>query len=112
MTDTVENSDATPSPSASTVTGSATPPAKKPRGRPPKLAVTETPQQTIDRLEAQLQQAREAKKIAEQQRDAIIGKVVVAHALAHADYRHQLAALLRDEVKSKADLAAIAELLT
>ncbi|HEY5328269.1 MAG TPA: hypothetical protein VIJ79_00150 [Acidobacteriaceae bacterium] len=85
--------------------------AKKSRGRP-KSPTPETPQQRIDRLKAELQQAEEAKKIAEQQRDSIVGKVVVAHALANPDYRRQLAALLRAEIKSKADLTAIAELLT
>jgi hypothetical protein len=83
--------------------------AKNPRGRP-KVA-PETSQQRIDRLKAELEQAEEAKKLIEQQRDSIVGKAVVTHALAHADYRHTLATLLRAEVKNKADLAAIAELL-
>ena len=101
MTDTVENPDAPSSP-----------PAPKRRGRPPKQAMAETPQQRIERLQAELQQAHEAKKIVEQQREAIVGKVVVAHALAHTEFRHQLAAILRNNIKSKTDLAAIADLLT
>jgi hypothetical protein len=84
--------------------------AKNPRGRP-KAAAPETPQQRIDRLKAELQQAEEAKKLIEQQRDSIVGKIVVAHAAANADYRRQLATLLRAEVKGKADIAIIAELL-
>jgi hypothetical protein len=96
---------------------------KKPRGRPagrprladsetPKPKTHETPQQKIERLQAELQQAHEAKKIADQHRDSLVGSVVVAHALAHADYKRQLATILRAEIKNKADLAAIAELLT
>lgn len=99
MTDTVEKPDA-PSSHA----------PKKSRGRP-KSPTPETPQQRIERLQAELQQAHEAKKIAEQQRDSIVGKVVVAHALANADYRRQLASLLRAEIKSKADLTLLAEVL-
>jgi hypothetical protein len=58
-----------------------------------------------------LREAEEAQKIAEQQRDAIVGRVVVAHALAHADFKRQLSGILRAAIKSKADLAAIGELL-
>lgn len=50
-------------------------------------------------------------KHAEQQRDAIVGAVIVRYALVHPDFRRQLADILRAEVKSKTDLAAIAELL-
>jgi hypothetical protein len=85
--------------------------ARKSRGRPPKATMTETPQQRIDRLRAELQKAEEAQQAAEQQQASIVGKVVIRHALAHADHRRQLATLLRAGVKSKADLAAIAELL-
>ncbi len=85
---------------------------KKTRGRPPKSSAPETPQQKIERLQAELQQAREAEKRRQEHRDSIVGKIVVAHALAHPDYRRQLAALLRAELKGKTDLAAIAELLT
>jgi flagellar hook-basal body complex protein FliE len=85
--------------------------SKKSRGRPAK-ATPETPQQRIDRLKAELQKAEEAKKAAEQQRDSIVGKAVVAHAFAHADFKRQLAGILRSSLKGKADLASIAELLT
>lgn len=84
--------------------------AKNPRGRPPSPK-PETPQQQIDRLRAELQKAEEAQKLVEQHRAAIVGKVVVNHALANDDYRRQLAALLRAEIKNKSELAAIAELL-
>lgn len=87
-----------------------TTPAKS-RGRPPSQK-PETPQQQIDRLRAELQKAEEAQKLVEQHRAAIVGKVVVNHALANQDYRRQLAALLRAEVKNKSELAAIAELLS
>lgn len=109
MNDAADNSDA--SPAIPTPDIATTPVAKKSRGRP-KAVAPETPQQRIDRLQVELAQAHEAKKIAEQQRDSIVGKVVVAHALANPDYRKQLAELLRREVTGKGDLAVIAELLT
>jgi len=58
-----------------------------------------------------LQKAEDDAKIVAQHRDSIVGKVVVAHALANPDYRHQLTTLLRAEVKNKTDIAVIAELL-
>jgi hypothetical protein len=85
--------------------------AKKTRGRPPKSSAPETPQQRIDRLKAELVKAEQAKKELEQQRDSIVGQVVVAHALANPDYRRQLSALLRKEITGKGDLAIIGELL-
>jgi hypothetical protein len=111
VTDAATNPD-TPAPAAiPTPDIDAATVAKKTRGRPPKSSAPETPQQRIDRLKAELVKAEEAKKELEQQRDAIVGKVVVAHALANPDYRRQLAALLKAQVKGKAELAAIAELL-
>ena len=107
MTDDVENSAAaSPAPSPPSA------PTKNPRGRPPKVAAKETAQQRIERLEAELTKAREAKKLAEQHQESIVGAAVVRHARADDKFRRQLAALLRAEVKGKADLAAIAELLT
>lgn len=83
---------------------------RKSRGRPAK-PTPETPQQRIDRLKAELQQAEDAKRALEARRDVIVGKAVVAHALANPDFRSQLVGILRAEVKGKADLAALAELL-
>jgi hypothetical protein len=111
MSETGENS-AAASPSTSADNAPATPAAKKGRGRPPKSSAPETPQQRIDRLNAELQQAHEAKKIAEQHRDFIVGRVMVAHALANPDFRKQIAAILKTEVKGKGELAAISELLS
>lgn len=93
-------------------------PTKKPRGRPSGATSAakvekkpETPQQRIAQLKAELEKAQEALREFEAKRASIVGRVVVAHALAHPDYRKQLADLLRREVTSKGDLAVIAELL-
>ena len=91
---------------------SPAPPAKKPRGRPPKAALPETHQQKIERLQAELEQAREAKRLADERQAGIVGRVVISHALADPDYRRQLVNLLRKEVTGKAELAAINELLS
>ena len=91
---------------------SPAPAAKKPRGRPPKAALPETHQQKIERLQAELEQAREAKRLADERQAVIVGRVVISHALADPDYRRQLVALLRKEVTGKAELAAINELLS
>ena len=90
-------------------------PVKRGRGRP-RLIATESPQERIERLQAELQHAREAQKIAEQHRAKIVGAVVLRHASTDADFRRQLAGILRismnlrGDIKSKADLAAIREL--
>jgi hypothetical protein len=86
------------------------PTTKKGPGRPHK-AMTETPQQRIERLQAELRHAQEALKLVEQRRAAIVGAVVVRYARTNEDFRRQMAAILRAEVKAKADLAAIADLL-
>ena len=86
------------------------PAGNKPTIKPEKKA--EHPQHRIDQLKAEMEKAQEALREFEEKRDSIVGKVVVAHALAHADYRKQLAALLRKEVTGKGDMALIAELLT
>ena len=87
------------------------PPAtKKGPGRP--RSTPETPQQRIERLQAELHQAHEAQKQADERQAAIVGAVVVRHARANEDFRRQLAAILRAGVKAKADLVAIAGLLT
>lgn len=95
-------------------------PAKKQRGRPrstptpetPKQKAVETLQQKIERLQIELEKAHEAKKAADQNRDLIVGSVVTRHAFDNPEFRQQIAALLRSNVKNKSDLAAIAELLT
>src|SRR5271166_6031034 len=85
------------------------PPPRKGPGRP--RSTPETPQQRITRLQAELHQAQEAQKQADERQAVIVGAVVVRHARANEDFRRQLAAILRAEVKAKADLAAIAGLL-
>jgi hypothetical protein len=92
---------APPSPSTTT---------KKGPGRP--RSTSETPQQRIERLQAELHQAQEAQKEADERQAAIVGAAVVRHARADENYRRELAAILRAEVKAKADLAVIAGLLT
>ena len=89
-------------------------PAKRRRGRPAGKIPdkkSETPQQRIDRLKAELLAAEQAKRELEARRDSIVGRAVVAHALADANYRKQLAEMLRREVTSKGDLAMLGELL-
>jgi hypothetical protein len=87
------------------------PPAtKKGPGRP--RSTPETPQQRITRLQAELHQAQEAQKQADERQATIVGAVVVRHARTNVDFRRQLAAILRAGVKAKADLVAIADLLT
>ena len=95
---------------AETANLSPAPVTKKGPGRPHKAAM-ETPQQRIERLQAELHQAQEAKKRADERQATIVGAAVVRHARANEDFRRQLAAILRAEVKAKADLAAIADLL-
>ena len=82
---------------------------KKGPGRP--RSAPENPQQRIERLQAELHQAHEALKLAEQHRAMIVGAVVVRHARANDDFLRQLASILRADVKAKADLAALADLL-
>jgi hypothetical protein len=86
------------------------PTTKKGPGRP--RSTPETPQQRITRLQAELHQAHEAQKQADERQAIIVGAVVVRHARTNVDFRRQLAAILRANVKAKADLAAIADLLS
>jgi hypothetical protein len=83
------------------------PATKKGPGRP--RSAPETPQQRIERLQAELRQAQEAQKQQDERQATIVGAAVVRHARANVDFRRQLAAALRAEVK--ADIAAIANLL-
>src|SRR5271156_2898177 len=84
--------------------------AKRGPGRPRRPA-TETQQQRVERLQTELQHAQEALKLAEEKRAGIVGAAAIHHSRSHAQFRRQLAAMLRAEVKSKADLAAVADLL-
>src|SRR5664280_3311078 len=88
---TMTNDAKIPAPSPSSSPSS---PAKKSRGRP-RIIATESPQQRIERLQAELHQAHEAKKIAEQHRAEIIGAVVIRHAKTDEDFRRALALVLR-----------------
>jgi hypothetical protein len=82
---------------------------KKGPGRP--RSTPETPQQRIERLQAELWHAQEALKVADERQATIVGAAVVRHARSNPDFRRQLAAVLRAEVKAKADIAVIANLL-
>ena len=90
-------------------------PVKRGRGRP-RSVTTESPQQRIERLQAELHQAHEARKIAEQHRAALVGAVVLTHARTDEDFRRELAVVLRmaftlrAEFKNKADRATLSEL--
>jgi hypothetical protein len=95
---------------AEIATPSPAPAKKKGPGRP--RSTPETPQQQIERLQAELQQAQEAQKLENERQATIVGAVVVRHARTNVDFHRQLSAILRAEVKAKADLAAIAGLLT
>jgi hypothetical protein len=85
--------------------------AAKAEGKTRVAKQAETPQQRIDRLKAELQKAEEEKAAMERQRDAIIGKAVVAHALADNEFRKQLGALLMGAVTNKADAALLREFM-
>ncbi len=86
------------------------PDAKRKAGRP-RASGTETQQQRIERLQAELRAAQDALKLAEERRASIVGAAAVRHARKNPEFRRALAAALRVEVKSKADLAAIGDLL-
>jgi len=88
----------------------ATPDDKKTRGRP-KSIISETTKQRLERAKAEFEKASQAHKAAELNLASLIGSVVVNHARADENYRQNLATLLRDKLKSKADLAAVAEFL-
>ena len=89
-----------------------TPPAeaKRKAGRP-RISGTETQQQRIERLQAELRAAQDALKLAEERRASIVGAAAVRHARKNDEFRRALAAALRVEIKSKAELAAVADLL-
>ena len=86
-------------------------PASTKRGPGRPRSAPETTQQRIERLQAELHQAQEAKKLADERQAAIVGAAVIRHARANEDFRRQLAPILRTGIKAKPDLAAIADLL-
>ena len=68
-------------------------------------------QQRVERLQAELRNTQDVLKLGEEKRAAIVGGATVRHARKNPEFRRTLAAVLRAEVKSKADLAAVADLL-
>lgn len=89
---------------------SPAPSAGRPRGRP-RQSATESQHQKISRLQDELRQAQAALKVSEERRASIIGAAVLRHVRHDDDFARQLAAVLRAEVKAKADRAAIRDLL-
>ena len=96
------DSDTLPSPALSA--------GKNPRGRPRQNAA-ESQHQRIKRLQDELRQAQAALKISEERRASIVGAAVLRHVRHDDDFARRLAAMLRAEVKAKADRAAIRDLL-
>ena len=87
-----------------------TPAPAKGRGRPPKSA-TETPQQRVQRLEAELAQAKAAMLGLAKEQAAIIGQVVMAEMQKDADFRRQVVGLLRANVKRQADRDTLGDMI-
>jgi peptidoglycan hydrolase CwlO-like protein len=89
------------------------PPAADEKKRPgrPRQAGTETQKQKVERLQDELRQAQAALKVSEEKRAAIVGAAALRHARRHAEFARALAAMLRAEVKAKADRAALGDLL-
>ena len=83
---------------------------KNPRGRPRQNAA-ESQHERIKRLQDELRQAQAALKISEERRASIVGAAVLRHVRHDEDFARRLAAMLRAEVKAKADRAAIRDLL-
>jgi peptidoglycan hydrolase CwlO-like protein len=83
---------------------------KKRPGRPRQTA-TETQKQKVERIQEELRQAQAALRVSEERRAAIVGAAALRHARHHAEFARKLAAMLRAEVKAKADRATVADLL-
>ena len=98
----METGEPLPSPAASD--------AKKRPGRPRQTA-TETHKQRVERLQAELKEAQAALKLTEEKQAAIVGAAALRHARRNVEFSRQLAAMLRAEVKAKADRAIVADLL-
>jgi hypothetical protein len=96
------NGEALPSPAASDAT--------KPRGRP-RQSGPESQKQRVERLQAELREAQAAMKLSEEKRAGIVGAAALRHARRNVEFSRQLAAMLRAEIKSKADRAVIGDLL-
>ena len=79
------------------------------RGRP--QTNPESHQQRIERLQAELKDAQAALKLTEEKRASVVGHASLRHARHNTEFSRQLAAALRAEVKSKADIATVADLL-
>ena len=81
----------------------------KRRGRP--SVGPESHKQRVERLQAELKEAQAAMKQADEKRAAIVGAATLRHARRNVEFARQLAAALRTEIKAKADIAAVADLL-
>src|SRR5271166_238018 len=97
-----ENGESTASPAPSS--------GKNARGRP-RQGNTESQQQKIERIRQELRQAEAALKVSEEKRASIVGAAALRHSRHHMEFARQLAAMLRAEVKSKADRVTVADLL-
>jgi hypothetical protein len=80
------------------------------RGRP-RQSASETHQQRVERLQAELKEAQAAMKLSEERRAVIVGTASLRHVRQNVEFARQLAAMLRAEVKAKADRAAVADLM-
>ena len=96
------DSDTLPSPAPSA--------GKNPRGRP-RQSATESQHHKINRLQDELRQAQAALKVSEERRASIVGAAALRHVRHDDHFARRLAAMLRAEVKAKADRAAIRDLL-
>jgi hypothetical protein len=65
----------------------------------------------VKRLQAELRDAQAALKLSEEKQDAVVGAAALRHARGNAKFGKELAAMLRAEVKAKADRAIVADLL-
>ena len=87
-----------------------TPALAKGRGRPSKSSA-ETPQQRVQRLEAELVQAKAAMLGLTKEQAAIIGQVVMVEMQKDADFRRQVVAILRANVKRQADRDTLSDII-
>jgi hypothetical protein len=83
---------------------------KKRRGRP-RQSITETARQRVERIQEELRQAQVALRESEEKRAVIVGTAALRHVKRNTEFARQLAAMLRAEIKSKAERATIADLM-
>jgi hypothetical protein len=83
---------------------------KKPRGRP-RQSASETHRQRIERLQTELKQAQTALRETEERRASIVGHAALRHASHNTEFARHLASALRAEINSKADRAAVGDLM-